>query len=62
MRVRNSPPLLASRAAQLLGILDEIAARLPEVQSRIRAKLQERIAAEGALGRQRNIRCGIGRR
>ena len=37
--------MLASRAAQLLGILDEIAARLPEVQSRIRAKLQERIAA-----------------
>ena len=37
--------MLASRAAQLLGILDEIAARLPEIQSRIRAKLQERIAA-----------------
>ena len=37
--------MVASRAAQLLGILDEIAARLPEVQSRIRAKLQERIAS-----------------
>ena len=37
--------MLAARSTQLLGILDEIAARLPEVQSRIRAKLQERIAA-----------------
>jgi uncharacterized protein (TIGR00255 family) len=40
--------MLSSRAAQLHGIADEVTARLPEVQSRIRAKLQERVAALGA--------------
>jgi uncharacterized protein (TIGR00255 family) len=40
--------MLSSRAAQLHGIADEVAARLPEVQLRIRAKLQERVAALGA--------------
>jgi len=42
--------MLSSRAAQLQGIADEVAARLPEVQSRIRAKLQERLATLGAEG------------
>jgi uncharacterized protein (TIGR00255 family) len=36
--------MLASRAAQVVEIVDAVAARLPEVQSRIRAKLQERLA------------------
>jgi uncharacterized protein (TIGR00255 family) len=37
--------MLSTRATQLLGIVGEIIARLPDVQSRIRARLQERIAA-----------------
>ncbi len=40
--------MLTSRAAQVQAITDEVAARLPEVQSRIRSKLQERLAALGA--------------
>ena len=35
---------------QVHDIADEVAARLPEVQARIRAKLQERLAALGAEG------------
>jgi uncharacterized protein (TIGR00255 family) len=42
--------MLASRASQLSAIVDAVAARLPEVQSRIRAKLRERLAALGAEG------------
>jgi uncharacterized protein (TIGR00255 family) len=40
--------MLASRSSQLRQITDEVGARLPEVQSRIRAKMQERLAALGA--------------
>jgi len=42
--------MLATRARQVGRIIDEVAARLPEVQSRIRAKLRERLAALGAEG------------
>ncbi len=42
--------MLASRAAQVGAIADEVATRLPEVQARIRAKLQERLLALGAEG------------
>ncbi|MEX0733667.1 MAG: YicC/YloC family endoribonuclease [Steroidobacteraceae bacterium] len=42
--------MLSSRAAQVRAIADEIVARLPEVQARIRAKLQERLVALGAEG------------
>jgi uncharacterized protein (TIGR00255 family) len=37
--------MLATRAAQVAAIVDAVGARLPDVQSRIRAKLGERIAA-----------------
>ena len=37
--------MLRSRASQVTGIIAAIAARLPEVQSRIRAKMQERLVA-----------------
>jgi uncharacterized protein (TIGR00255 family) len=40
--------MLASRGAQLRAIADEVAARLPEVQARIRARLHERLALLGA--------------
>jgi uncharacterized protein (TIGR00255 family) len=40
--------MLGSRSGQLRRIADEVGARLPEVQSRIRAKMQERLAALGA--------------
>jgi uncharacterized protein (TIGR00255 family) len=40
--------MLRSRATQLLAIVDDVGARLPEVQSRIKAKLVERVAALGA--------------
>ena len=42
--------MLSSRSSQVSTIVDEVRARLPEVQSRIRAKLQERLAALGAEG------------
>ena len=42
--------MLASRARQVGRIVGEVAARLPEVQARIRAKLKERLAALGAEG------------
>ena len=42
--------MLGSRAAQVRGIADEVAARLPEVQARIRAKFNERLATLGAEG------------
>jgi uncharacterized protein (TIGR00255 family) len=42
--------MLATRAGQLGRLVDEVAARLPDVQARIRAKLQERLAALGAEG------------
>jgi uncharacterized protein (TIGR00255 family) len=37
--------MLDTRAAQLQRQVDEVAARLPEVQARIRTRLQERLAA-----------------
>src|SRR5687767_3551074 len=37
--------MLRSRASQVTAIVGAIGARLPEVQSRIRAKMQERLAA-----------------
>ena len=40
--------MLSSRSSQVNTIVDEVRSRLPEVQSRIRAKLQERLAALGA--------------
>ena len=42
--------MLASRVVQVRDIADEVAARLPEVQARIRTKLQERLAVLGAEG------------
>jgi len=42
--------MLLSRARTVARLVDGIAARLPEVQSRIRAKLSERLAALGAEG------------
>jgi uncharacterized protein (TIGR00255 family) len=42
--------MLSSRVVQVRDIADEVAARLPDVQARIRAKLQERLAALGAEG------------
>ena len=42
--------MLGSRAAQLRKLVDEVAARLPEVQARIQAKLRERLVALGAEG------------
>lgn len=40
--------MLTTRATQVSGIVSEILARLPEVQLRIRGKMQERLAALGA--------------
>ena len=40
--------MLATRSAQVTGIVDEVGARLPDVQARIRAKLKERLASLGA--------------
>jgi uncharacterized protein (TIGR00255 family) len=40
--------MLRTRAAQVLAIVDDVGARLPEVQARIKAKLVERVAALGA--------------
>ncbi len=40
--------MLSSRSSQVSTIVDEVRSRLPEVQSRIRAKLQERLAVLGA--------------
>lgn len=40
--------MLTTRAMQVSGIVSEILARLPEVQLRIRGKMQERLAALGA--------------
>jgi uncharacterized protein (TIGR00255 family) len=37
--------MLATRAAQVATIVDDVGARLPEVQARIRAKLGERLAS-----------------
>jgi uncharacterized protein (TIGR00255 family) len=37
--------MLRSRATQVTGIIGTIAARLPDVQARIRAKMQERLVA-----------------
>ena len=42
--------MLSSRASQVSTIVDEVRSRLPEVQSRIRVKLQERLATLGAEG------------
>ena len=40
--------MLSSRAQSVFRIVDGVATRLPEVQSRIRAKLSERLAALGS--------------
>jgi uncharacterized protein (TIGR00255 family) len=40
--------MLTTRAAQLLATVEEVGARLPDVQARIKAKLVERVAALGA--------------
>ena len=40
--------MLSTRASQLHAIVGEVAARLPEVQSRIRAKMRERLAVLSA--------------
>jgi uncharacterized protein (TIGR00255 family) len=40
--------MLHSRAAQVAALTDEVAARLPEAQARIRAKFAERLAALSA--------------
>ncbi|MBX3702241.1 MAG: YicC family protein [Steroidobacteraceae bacterium] len=42
--------MLRSRAAGVRRIVDSVAGRLPDVQSRIRAKMKERLAALGAEG------------
>jgi len=42
--------MLSSRAGAVARLVDGIAARLPEVQSRIRAKMAERLAALGSDG------------
>ncbi len=47
--------MLQSRAHALRRILDAVAARLPEVQARIRAKMKERLAALGAEGNLERI-------
>jgi uncharacterized protein (TIGR00255 family) len=39
--------MLRSRAAQVVAVVDGVAARLPDVQARIKAKLVERVAALG---------------
>ena len=40
--------MLRSRASQVVAVVNEVGARLPDVQARIKAKLIERIAALGA--------------
>lgn len=47
--------VLAERCDRLLALVDGVAARLPEVRTRIRAKLEERLAQFAALegGRER---------
>jgi uncharacterized protein (TIGR00255 family) len=40
--------MLKSRAAQVVAVVDEVGARLPDVQARIKAKVVERVAALGA--------------
>ena len=42
--------MLSSRASQVSAIVEDVRSRLPEVQSRIRVKLQERLATLGAEG------------
>jgi len=42
--------MLGTRAEQVRRIVDAVATRLPEVQARIRAKMQERLVALGAEG------------
>jgi uncharacterized protein (TIGR00255 family) len=42
--------MLSSRAAAVARLVDGVAARLPDVQSRIRAKMAERLAALGSEG------------
>jgi len=42
--------MLHSRAGAVRRIVESVAARLPDVQSRIRAKMKERLAALGAEG------------
>ncbi|MGQ0428556.1 MAG: YicC/YloC family endoribonuclease [Gammaproteobacteria bacterium] len=46
---------LQSRAQALRRLLDSVTARLPEVQSRIRTKMKERLAALGAEGNPERI-------
>jgi uncharacterized protein (TIGR00255 family) len=40
--------MLRARGAQVLAIVEEVAARLPDVQARIKTRLVERVAALGA--------------
>ena len=40
--------MLRARGAQVLAIVEEVGARLPDVQARIKARLVERVAALGA--------------
>jgi uncharacterized protein (TIGR00255 family) len=42
--------MLSSRAGAVARLVDGVAARLPEVQARIRAKMSERLAALGSEG------------
>jgi uncharacterized protein (TIGR00255 family) len=42
--------MLSSRAGAVARLVDGVAARLPEVQARIRAKMAERLAALGSEG------------
>ena len=42
--------MLSSRASQVSAIVEDVRSRLPEVQSRIRVKLQERLATLGTEG------------
>jgi uncharacterized protein (TIGR00255 family) len=42
--------MLSSRARAVACLVDDVAARLPEVQARIRAKMSERLAALGSEG------------
>jgi len=47
--------MLATRAREVERIVGEVLARLPDVQARIRARLQERLAALGAEGNSERL-------
>ena len=50
--------MLRSRGTQVAALTDEVAARLPEAQARIRAKFAERLAALSRRGESRALRAG----